>query len=688
MEIVHVIGNESSHSSWTELHWELGRTQEHELRGNPKFLRYRSEVDSAPFWRDSARETNWKCSSLMDEIYTVSWSCDQVDKAKVHVYPDSVLCVNSTPTSTERAELHSMITFHHAKLRIASLCPKNCCHPRVMLHSLPHLTASTSSLSPLASTSPIFPTVSPSQTRFMILDPNIHCDGPRQSGGSTQIPSLKVTVWRWWWWEASTDIASDTSKLERVFNFLEVSCSACFSWEERLHLSRRLRGRCCTQVTDVLALEMRFVCAAAAQVWSHDAFVSEHSKNKSPRGRGVRRTLPRFPPSSPLSTKKKVKVDLADSLREWRKICKEMDVLAKQMTAQEEEEEVWRCFQKHIENWEPTEGNIEAIAEEVLNVSQSSGTKRHEQGTWTWKGHRGYVNDPLLSSTPHQKKKEWIFGVPSCALSIQPQMKPTLTAWLVLREGRRALPSSLGWDQSHRDRSDRAWRPRAQKHWAGQESRDRSESNPGKMYEKFSYWRYGRIWKSWCRDVVSPVTDAFRLHTQRRALQTRTSKMENCEKCWLNHCICRIEKTMNPLECQSHLGNLLHCYRREEQVGSVLKLIWRKAWCQVHLRNREHRGNLAALFSPGNKEPGNQFKSSVFTHADPSNLGRSLLEGSKDHLFSQARSEVMKHQHQVGSLHNCISELQQQACAQRLELHDAHQGHIESRREQARLQEE
>ena len=73
-----------------------------------------------------------------------------------------------------------------------SLCPKNNCHPRVMSHSLPHLalTTSTSSLSPISSTSPLYPTVSPSHTRPMALDPYLPCDVPRQSGGSTQISSL------------------------------------------------------------------------------------------------------------------------------------------------------------------------------------------------------------------------------------------------------------------------------------------------------------------------------------------------------------------------------------------------------------------------------------------------------------------------------------------------------------------
>ena len=45
-------------------------------------------------------------------------------------------------------------------------------------------------LSPISPTSHIFPTVSPSQTSLMILNPPIPCSGPQQSGGATQIPSL------------------------------------------------------------------------------------------------------------------------------------------------------------------------------------------------------------------------------------------------------------------------------------------------------------------------------------------------------------------------------------------------------------------------------------------------------------------------------------------------------------------
>ena len=71
--------------------------------------------------------------------------------------------------------------------------------------------------------------------------------------------------------------------------------------------------------------------------------------------------------------------------------------------------------------------------------------------------------------------------------------------------------------------------------------------------------------------------------------------------------------------------------------------------------------------------------------ADLAKIGKSLLEGNKDQLLNQARSELMKHEHQMASLNNCIEELLQQADAQRLELQDAQHGYIECRREQVRL---
>ena len=48
------------------------------------------------------------------------------------------------------------------------------------------------------------------------------------------------------------------------------------------------------------------------------------------------------------------------------------------------------------------------------------------------------------------------------------------------------------------------------------------------------------------------------------------------------------------------------------------------------------------------------------------------------------KTELVRQEHHVGSLNNCISEQQQHAYAQRLELQDAEHGYIESRREQVR----
>ena len=57
-------------------------------------------------------------------------------------------------------------------------------------------------------------------------------------------------------------------------------------------------------------------------------------------------------------------------------------------------------------------------------------------------------------------------------------------------------------------------------------------------------------------------------------------------------------------------------------------------------------------------------------------------------MLAQARSELMKQECKVESLNTCVSELQQQTYAQRLELENAHPGYEESRREQVRLHQE
>ena len=66
---------------------------------------------------------------------------------------------------------------------------------------------------------------------------------------------------------------------------------------------------------------------------------------------------------------------------------------------------------------------------------------------------------------------------------------------------------------------------------------------------------------------------------------------------------------------------------------------------------------LAALFSFRSEEPENQFNSSVFNNVDPSNFGRSPLEGNKVHLPNYSRFKIMKQEDQVESLICCICEL-------------------------------
>ena len=78
----------------------------------------------------------------------------------------------------------------------------------------------------------------------------------------------------------------------------------------------------------------------------------------------------------------------------------------------------------------------------------------------------------------------------------------------------------------------------------------------------------------------------------------------------------------------------------------------------------------------------------MFRNTNLSNLRESLLEGNKDHLLNQARSDVAKQELLVESLHKCIGDLQQQTEMQRLALQDAQYRFVESGREQVRLQEE
>ena len=106
--------------------------------------------------------------------------------------------------------------------------------------------------------------------------------------------------------------------------------------------------------------------------------------------------------------------------------------------------------------------------------------------------------------------------------------------------------------------------------------------------------------------------------------------------------------------------------------------------------SEDHRasGKPAALFSPKRKEQRNQMWSSVFGNTNLSNLSGTLLEGNKDHLLSQARSDLAKRELHVESPNKCIGDLQKRTEAQNRVPQDVQNEFVESRREQTRLQEE
>ena len=75
-----------------------------------------------------------------------------------------------------------------------------------------------------------------------------------------------------------------------------------------------------------------------------------------------------------------------------------------------------------------------------------------------------------------------------------------------------------------------------------------------------------------------------------------------------------------------------------------------------------------------------------FSH--PENSVKSLHEGHRDHVLAEAKSEILKQECKVDSPNTCIRELQRQAHFHQSELDSVFCGCEESRREQARLNEE
>ena len=124
---------------------------------------------------------------------------------------------------------------------------------------------------------------------------------------------------------------------------------------------------------------------------------------------------------------------------------------------------------------------------------------------------------------------------------------------------------------------------------------------------------------------------------------------------------------------------------RELDAMNVLK---GEANAKGHQTYHSQRESLMTSLSRETGEPDAMFPChDVFKFADPGSIGKSFLEGNKDHLLNQARFELVKQGHQVGSFNSCIQELRQQVYTQRLDLEDAVTD-ILNLEEQSRLQEE
>ena len=76
--------------------------------------------------------------------------------------------------------------------------------------------------------------------------------------------------------------------------------------------------------------------------------------------------------------------------------------------------------------------------------------------------------------------------------------------------------------------------------------------------------------------------------------------------------------------------------------------------------------------------------SSVFGNTNPSNFSGTPLEGNKDHLVNQAKSDLVRKESHVESLNKCIDDLQKQTEVQDREFQDVQNELVEQARSQAR----
>ena len=213
------------------------------------------------------------------------------------------------------------------------------------------------------------------------------------------------------------------------------------------------------------------------------------------------------------------------------------------------------------------------------------------------------------------------------------------------------------------------------------------------------------------RQVMSPKGPSTTRSSLSKRLSTplkrvRFPKLRMRAKSWYttrflyhttNHCCLRLKillKALLRLKKQTWTTNKfvlcwLHhgIFRTEKQVRNDHKFVTlkEKVWCQVHLKvwtsgaqgNLCHGSHIRKDWVKTNFQKESNLliflrcSESIFRDANPANVAKFLLEGNRDHLLAQARSELMKQEHKVEFLNNCINELQQQAHAQQLELEGA-----------------
>ena len=115
--------------------------------------------------------------------------------------------------------------------------------------------------------------------------------------------------------------------------------------------------------------------------------------------------------------------------------------------------------------------------------------------------------------------------------------------------------------------------------------------------------------------------------------------------------------------CPESFGETDAVVVQEGELSSQLTQAGKESLRSHSSEGQKASGKPDALFS---SEQGNLIRSSVFRNADPSNLRGSLLEGNKDHLLNQARSDLAKQELHAESLNKCIGELQRQTEASRI----------------------